>query len=63
MPSLYPTLSQGQSGSPVKESSFLQRGMSVDEQDGDEIAKEVEKATQSADGGEGGAKGIPIRKS
>lgn len=61
MPSLYPTLSQGQSGSPVKESSFLQRGMSVDEQDGEEIAKEVEKATQEK--GEDGAKGIPIRKS
>ena len=61
MPSLHPTLSQGQSGSPVKESSILQRGMSVDAQDGEEIAKEVNKATQQ--GGEGAEKGIPIRKS
>jgi len=60
-PSLYPTLSQGQSGSPVKESSILQRGMSVDEQDGEEIAKVVEKAT-SGGGGESAGKGIPIRK-
>jgi hypothetical protein len=36
--------------------------MSVDEQDGDEIAKEVEKAT-SGGSGEAAGKGIPIRKS
>ena len=53
-PSLHPTLSQGQSGSPVKEST-LQRGMSVDEQEPDEIAKGVEKAAEE--------KEIPIRKS
>ena len=39
----------------------MQRGMSVDEQDPEEIAKEVEKATQEK--GEDGVKGIPIRKS
>ena len=54
-PALHPTVSHGQSGSPVKESSILQRGMSVDEQDADEIAKEVEKATEE--------KGMPIRSS
>ncbi|KAK8215088.1 hypothetical protein M8818_002098 [Zalaria obscura] len=35
-PNLQPTLSQGQSGSPVKESSILQRGMSISDQDGEE---------------------------
>lgn len=55
-PGLYPTYSQGQSGSPVKESSILQRGMSVDEQDNaEDIAAHVEKAAEE--------KGIPIRKS
>ena len=63
-PSLHPTLSQGQSGSPVKESSILQRGMSVDEQDGEEIGEEVGKASSGGSvGGEGVGKGIPIRKS
>jgi len=56
-PALYPTLSQGQSGSPVKESSILQRGTSVDEQDNaEEIAEKVGEATK-------GGQGIPIRKS
>ena len=62
MPSLHPTLSQGQSGSPVKEGSYLHRGMSVDEQDGEEVANEVEKAT-SQGSESAGEKGIPIRKS
>ena len=65
-PSLHPTLSQGQSGSPVKESSILQRGMSVDEQDGEEIGEEVGKGTVGGSGSgsaEGVGKGIPIRKS
>ena len=66
-PALHPTHSQGQAGSPVKESSILQRGMSVDEQDGAEIAKELEKKgvapTSNGSGGETDPKGMPIRSS
>ena len=53
-PSLHPTPSQGQSGSPVKEPSVLQRGMSVDEQEPEQVASEVEKAVEG--------KGVPIRQ-
>ncbi|KAK4901865.1 hypothetical protein LTR27_001639 [Elasticomyces elasticus] len=53
-PSLHPTHSQGQSGSPVKEPSVLQRGMSVDEQDPESISSQVEKAVEE--------KGVPIRQ-
>lgn len=53
-PALHPTTSQGQSGSPVKEPSVLQRGMSVDEQDGEGIAEAVQKAAEE--------KGMPIRQ-
>ncbi|KAK5112198.1 hypothetical protein LTR85_011631 [Meristemomyces frigidus] len=55
-PALHPTPSHpGQAaGSPVKEPSVLQRGMSVDEQDGEGIAAEVEKAMAE--------KGVPIRQ-
>ena len=56
-PSLHPTLSQGQSGSPVKESSILQRGMSVDEQDGEEIGEEVGKSFSLAGVGVGVGRG------
>ncbi|EMC97513.1 hypothetical protein BAUCODRAFT_454427 [Baudoinia panamericana UAMH 10762] len=46
-PTLHPTQSQGQSGSPVKEPSVLQRGMSVDEQDNaEDIAAQVGKAVE-----------------
>ncbi|KAK5171234.1 uncharacterized protein LTR77_004378 [Saxophila tyrrhenica] len=55
-PTLHPTLSHGSSGSPVKEST-LQRGMSVDEQDGEAAAKE-----EDAGPSPGEEKGIPIRK-
>ncbi|KAK0800809.1 hypothetical protein LTR91_015304 [Friedmanniomyces endolithicus] len=55
-PSLHPTYSQGQAGSPVKEPSVLQRGMSVDEQDSEGVASVVEKA------GEEEKKGVPIRQ-
>ncbi|KAK4986450.1 hypothetical protein LTR66_000130 [Elasticomyces elasticus] len=44
---LQPTQSQGQSGSPVKESSFLHRGMSVDEQDGSDIKDELDRAAEA----------------
>ena len=54
-PALTPTVSHGQSGSPVKESA-LQRGMSVDEQE-EEAKKGVDAA---ADGEE--PKGVPIRQ-
>jgi len=53
-PSLHPTHSQGQSGSPVKEPSVLQRGMSVDEQDPEAVASQVESAAEE--------KGVPIRQ-
>ncbi|KAI7115550.1 hypothetical protein KC343_g19599 [Hortaea werneckii] len=52
-PALHPTPSQGgQSASPVKEPSILQRGMSVDEQESEAVAKQVENATEE--------KGVPI---
>lgn len=53
-PSLHPTPSQGQAGSPVKEPSVLQRGMSVDEQDPEGVATELEKQAEE--------KGMPIRQ-
>jgi len=53
-PALTPTTSLGQAGSPVKEPSVLQRGMSVDEQEGGEVATALEKAAE--------AKGVPIRQ-
>ncbi|KAK1057309.1 hypothetical protein LTR33_013676 [Friedmanniomyces endolithicus] len=56
-PSLHPTYSQGQAGSPVKEPSVLQRGMSVDEQDPEGVASSVEKAA-----GEEEKKGVRIRQ-
>ena len=57
-PALHPTLSQGQAGSPVKESSILQRGMSVDEQEGEAVAQGLEKKTSNED-----PKGMPIPSS
>ncbi|KAK5138240.1 hypothetical protein LTR08_003301 [Meristemomyces frigidus] len=54
-PALHPTSSQSQAGSPVKEHSVLQRGMSVDEQEGDTIAKAVENVGAAEKGG------VPIR--
>lgn len=52
-PTLHPAPSQGaQSASPVKEPSILQRGMSVDEQESEAVAKQVENATEE--------KGVPI---
>lgn len=56
-PTLHPILSHGQAGSPVKEST-LQRGTSVDEQDGEDGAVEEKSATEAA----AEQKGIPIRK-
>lgn len=57
-PTLHPTLSHGQAGSPVKEST-LQRGMSVDEQDGEDGGGVEEKSATEAAAEQ---KGIPIRK-
>lgn len=57
-PNLHPTPSQGQSGSPVKEPSVLQRGMSVDEQDGSEVSNEVGQAEAESED----TKGVPIRQ-
>jgi hypothetical protein len=56
-PALTPTVSHGQAGSPVKE-SLLQRGMSVDEQDTEEVAKVAAQAQGDVD--ETG--GVPIRR-
>jgi hypothetical protein len=57
-PALIPTVSQTHAGSPVKESSILQRGMSVDEQDGEEIAKAVTSGEKKGDE----PAGVPIRQ-
>lgn len=62
VPSLQPTQSQGgTSGSPVKESSILQRGMSVDEQDGDSIRDELDRKA-AAVSPPPQTEGLPIRK-
>ncbi|QIW97060.1 hypothetical protein AMS68_002578 [Peltaster fructicola] len=52
-PGLTPTISHGASGSPVKESSILQRGMSIDDTPDAPASEEL-----SADE----PKGIPIKK-
>jgi len=56
-PPLQPTLSHGQAGSPVKEPSVLQRGMSVDEDDDDDGEGEATALERAAEG-----KGVPIRQ-
>jgi len=65
--SLQPTQSHGQaggtSGSPVKESSFLHRGMSVDEGAGNPQDDEIEREAQAVAVSPGGEKeGMPIRQ-
>lgn len=52
-PGLTPTISHGASGSPVKESSILQRGMSIDDTP-DTPTEEVPAVDEP--------KGIPIKK-
>ncbi|KAK6431802.1 hypothetical protein LTR95_012035 [Oleoguttula sp. CCFEE 5521] len=59
-PTLTPTLSQGQAGSPVKEASILHRGMSVDEQDGEDVAKMAKGLSGEKSADE--PKGMPIRR-
>lgn len=60
--SLQPTLSQGQSGSPVKESSILQRGMSIsDQDDGEEAKDDIDKAA-GAVSPPSQTGGVPIRR-
>ncbi|KAG8624638.1 hypothetical protein KVT40_007705 [Elsinoe batatas] len=46
-PVLQPTQSHGQAGSPVKESSILQRGVSVDEQDGEEAKDDIDRKAEA----------------
>ncbi|KAF2220158.1 camp-regulated phospho protein/endosulfine conserved region-domain-containing protein [Elsinoe ampelina] len=46
-PILQPTQSHGQAGSPVKESSILQRGVSVDEQDGEEAKDDLDRNAEA----------------
>lgn len=58
---LQPTISQGQSGSPVKESSILQRGMSVDEQDGEQIRDDFDEQAEKVSPPPH-REGLPIRK-
>lgn len=58
---LQPTPSQGQSGSPVKESSILQRGMSVDEQEGDDTRDELDRRAEAISPPPE-TEGLPIRK-
>ena len=60
-PLLQPTQSQGHSGSPVKESSILQRGVTVDEQDGDGVEDDLDKAA-GAVSPPPQTEGVPIRK-
>lgn len=54
-PGLQPTISHGASGSPVKESSILQRGMSVDDADVQDTAEETKPIAEEP-------QGIPIKK-
>lgn len=58
---LQPTQSQGQSGSPVKESSILQRGMSVDEQDNQGFKDELDRRAEAVSPPPV-TEGLPIRK-
>jgi len=60
-PALQPTQSQGHSGSPVKENSILQRGISVDEQDGEEIKDELDRKAEAVSPPPH-IEGIPIKK-
>jgi len=46
-PSLQPTQSQGHAGSPVKESSILQRGISVDEQEGEAPKDDLDRRAEA----------------
>jgi len=46
-PLLQPTQSQGHSGSPVKESSILQKGINVDEQDGEAAKDELDRRAEA----------------
>jgi len=61
MPTLQPTQSQGQSGSPVKESSILQRGMSVDDQDGGETRDDIDLHAETVSPPPQ-TEGMPIKK-
>ena len=59
-PSLQPTQSQGHAGSPVKESSILQRGISVDEQESeakDDLDRRAEAVSPPPQ-----VEGVPIGK-
>ncbi|GAB7346577.1 hypothetical protein MBLNU457_5765t1 [Dothideomycetes sp. NU457] len=60
-PSLQPTQSQGHAGSPVKESSILQRGISVDEQEA-EVPKDDLDRRAEAVSPPPQVEGVPIGK-
>ncbi|KAF4553260.1 mRNA stability protein [Elsinoe fawcettii] len=46
-PTLQPAQSHGQAGSPVKESSILQRGISVDEQEGEGTKDDIDRKAEA----------------
>ncbi|GAM87203.1 hypothetical protein ANO11243_052250 [Dothideomycetidae sp. 11243] len=46
-PGLQPAQNQGHAGSPVKESSILQRGISVDEQDGEDTRDDLDRKAEA----------------
>jgi len=58
---LQPTQSQGAAGSPVKESSILQRGISVDEQESDQGKDDLDKKAEAVSPPPQ-TQGMPIRK-
>ena len=60
-PALQPTQSQGHAGSPVKESSILQRGISVDEQDGEDGRDEIDRKADAVSPPPQ-IEGLPIRR-
>lgn len=62
IPSLQPTQSQGHAGSPVKEGSILQRGISVDEQDGDESKDDLDRKAEAVSPPRH-IEGVPIHRS
>lgn len=62
IPTLQPSQSQGHSGSPVKESSILQRGVSVDEQDGETMKDDLDRQAEAVSPPPQ-VQGLPIHRS
>lgn len=60
-PLLQPTQSQGHSGSPVKESSILQKGINVDDQEGESMKDDLDRRAEAVSPPPQ-TEGMPIRK-